>query len=226
MGAAARHPLLGRAPHLHFRCLSAAVFGHVTLASPSGETCRRRCMGAAHVYTCTRRGVQGVGSVGMRGMGGWGCTRTGPLHSRPPSALPLALQGKKRPLLSGTRGLLSCLCLTASQCRPTLLSCVLPVSVALGNRPPVWPLCAGALWPWGLRGPLNPALLALDTACVYLKAGGGLCGVCAGLRGCKGINGQGEGDEYSTDPGKVPPLSRKQMECRAPLPGGSQVLSN
>lgn len=66
--------------------------------------------------------------------------------------------------------------LTALQWLSTLLRCVLPVSVARGNRPPAWQLCGMALWAAGLSGAVEPpALLTLDTACVYLK--GGLCGV-------------------------------------------------
>lgn len=74
--------------------------------------------------------------------------------------------------------------LTALQWIWTLLSSVLPVSVSLGNTAPIWQACSRlgeAPGPhWRPRAwlaveppPYLPLLLTLDTACVYLKRGGG-----------------------------------------------------
>lgn len=79
---------------------------------------------------------------------------------------------QRLPFLLGSTGSLSVHRLTALQWLSTLLRCVLPVSVARGNRPPAWQLCRMALWTAGLsRAVEPPALLTLDTACVYLKGG-------------------------------------------------------
>lgn len=75
----------------------------------------------------------------------------------------------------GALGLLSSRRLTALQWLSTLLRCVLPVSVTPSNGPPAWQLFGRALWAASPRSQLNPALLTLDTACVYLKEGATLC---------------------------------------------------
>ena len=74
--------------------------------------------------------------------------------------------------------------LTALQWIWTLLSSVLPVSVSPGNTAPIWQACSrlgqapGPQWRPGAwlavePPPHLPLLLTLDTACVYLKQGGG-----------------------------------------------------
>lgn len=74
--------------------------------------------------------------------------------------------------------------LSASQWIWTLLSSVLPVSVSQGNTAPIWQACSRLGWAPGPHWrpgawlaveppPHLPLLLTLDTACVYLKQGGG-----------------------------------------------------